>query len=209
MGAQYWPFGDARSIAGSASNNLRFPGQYFLVESGLNYNWYRHYDPSTGRYIQADLLGVAQGPSLYGYAKSAPTMLSDKDGRQAATTAGAQIAFPIPIPPDIVPGTPQWWEHFKRGHKGLWNFCRGLFNEEHEEQATRPPPGSKPIKETPWSGDHGRIKGQIGADPNDDVRISPDGNVWAENPDGTWTDFGPASDYTGSGKPSGRRGKDR
>jgi hypothetical protein len=29
------------SITGSASNNLRFLGQYFLLESGLHYNWYR------------------------------------------------------------------------------------------------------------------------------------------------------------------------
>jgi RHS repeat-associated protein len=52
--AWYWPYGDVRSITGTASNNLRFPGQYFLAESGLHYNWHRHYDPSTGRYTQAD-----------------------------------------------------------------------------------------------------------------------------------------------------------
>jgi RHS repeat-associated protein len=52
--AYYWPYGEVRSITGSASNNLRFPGQYFLVESGLHYNWHRHYDPTIGRYIQPD-----------------------------------------------------------------------------------------------------------------------------------------------------------
>jgi uncharacterized protein RhaS with RHS repeats len=36
--AYYWPCGGVRSIRGSASLNLRFPGQYFLVESGLHYN---------------------------------------------------------------------------------------------------------------------------------------------------------------------------
>jgi RHS repeat-associated protein len=73
----------------------------------------------------------------------------------------------------------------------------------------KPPPGSRPISGTPWSGDHQGIKGGIGAGPADDVRISPDGHVWGENPDGSWTDHGPASEYTGSGKPSGERGKDR
>lgn len=48
------PFGAAHSITGSATNNLRFPGQYFLIESGLHYNWHRHYDPTIGRYVQAD-----------------------------------------------------------------------------------------------------------------------------------------------------------
>lgn len=52
--AYYWPYGEARSITGTATNNLRFAGQYFLVESGLHYNWHRHYDPTLGRYSQAD-----------------------------------------------------------------------------------------------------------------------------------------------------------
>lgn len=78
-----------------------------------------------------------------------------------------------------------------------------------EEVADRPPAGSKPINVTPWSGDHGKIKEQIGAKPDDDVKISPDGEAWSENPDGTWTNNGPVDAYTGSGRPSGRRGKDR
>jgi hypothetical protein len=28
----------------------------------------------------------------------------------------------MPVPPDIIPGTPEWWEHAKRGHQGLWDF---------------------------------------------------------------------------------------
>ena len=57
--AHYWPFGEAYSVTGAASNNLRFPGQYFLLESGLAYNWYRQYDPVTGRRAQvARLIGA-------------------------------------------------------------------------------------------------------------------------------------------------------
>jgi RHS repeat-associated protein len=68
--AVYNPFGDVNTITGSASNNLRFPGQYFLIEDSLHYNWYRHYDPTLGRYIQADPLGFVDGPSLYAYVRS-------------------------------------------------------------------------------------------------------------------------------------------
>ena len=50
--AVFNPFGDVNAITGPASNNLRFPGQYFLIESGLHYNWHRHYDPTLGRYTQ-------------------------------------------------------------------------------------------------------------------------------------------------------------
>ena len=57
--AVYWPFGAVYSITGGAVNNLRFPGQYFLLEAGLHYNWYRHYDPTLGRYTQPDPFAMA------------------------------------------------------------------------------------------------------------------------------------------------------
>jgi hypothetical protein len=79
----------------------------------------------------------------------------------------------------------------------------------NNERNVRPPAGSRPISETPWSGNHGEIKGAVGASGTDDVRISPTDEVWRKNPDGSWTNFGPASTFTGSGTPSGRRGKDR
>ncbi|MEJ2626264.1 MAG: RHS repeat-associated core domain-containing protein [Pseudolabrys sp.] len=48
---------------------MRFPGQYFLLESGLHYNSHRHYDPTLGRYTQPDPLGLIDGPSVYAYAR--------------------------------------------------------------------------------------------------------------------------------------------
>ncbi|WP_084518869.1 RHS repeat-associated core domain-containing protein [Bradyrhizobium sp. th.b2] len=31
----------------------------------MHYNWHRHYDPTIGRYAQADPLGFVDGASLY------------------------------------------------------------------------------------------------------------------------------------------------
>ena len=31
-----------------APEDLRFPGQWFQLETGLHYNWHRHYDPKIG-----------------------------------------------------------------------------------------------------------------------------------------------------------------
>ncbi|MFZ1748104.1 MAG: RHS repeat-associated core domain-containing protein, partial [Nitrospirales bacterium] len=56
--AVFTPFGQVHGITGSATNNQRFPGQYFDVETGFNYNYFRDYDPTTGRYIESDPRGI-------------------------------------------------------------------------------------------------------------------------------------------------------
>ncbi|MFH2046633.1 MAG: RHS repeat-associated core domain-containing protein [Pseudomonadota bacterium] len=64
--ANYTAFGKATVDPGSTvTNNLRFPGQYFDEETGLCYNWNRYYDPGTGRYTQADPIGLDGGISLF------------------------------------------------------------------------------------------------------------------------------------------------
>ena len=51
---EFMPFGEALSITGTITNNLRFPGQYYDEETGLHQNWHRGYKPEVGRYIEAD-----------------------------------------------------------------------------------------------------------------------------------------------------------
>ncbi|QKW08518.1 RHS domain-containing protein [Streptomyces sp. NA04227] len=51
----------------TAYTPLRFPGQYFDPETGLQYNVFRHYDPGTARYITADPFGLIPSPNALAY----------------------------------------------------------------------------------------------------------------------------------------------
>lgn len=61
---------------------LRFPGQYFDQETGLFYNYFRDYDPATGRFVESDPLGLAGGINLFAYVGGTPTHASDPLGLQ-------------------------------------------------------------------------------------------------------------------------------
>jgi RHS repeat-associated protein len=49
-----WPFGETFSVSGASTNPKRFPGQLHDPETGFHYNYFRDYDPTTGRYLQSD-----------------------------------------------------------------------------------------------------------------------------------------------------------
>ncbi|MER7566223.1 putative T7SS-secreted protein [Streptomyces sp. NPDC097941] len=51
----------------TAYTPLRFPGQYFDPETGLHYNYFRHYDPETARYLTSDPLGLGPAPNPVAY----------------------------------------------------------------------------------------------------------------------------------------------
>jgi len=58
---------------------LRFPGQ-FRVETGLFYNYFRYYDPTTGRYITSDPIGLDGGLNPYLYVEANPLRFTDPRG---------------------------------------------------------------------------------------------------------------------------------
>ncbi|MCB1804759.1 MAG: RHS repeat-associated core domain-containing protein [Candidatus Competibacteraceae bacterium] len=73
--------------------NLRFPGQYFDQETNLHCNTFRDYDPTTGRYVQSNPIGLDGGINTYAYVDGSPLPYFDPEG--------LQIAIPAPIAPPI------------------------------------------------------------------------------------------------------------
>ncbi len=52
--------------------DMRFPGQRYDALSGLNQNYFRDYEPGTGRYVQSDPIGLEGGISTFSYVDSYP-----------------------------------------------------------------------------------------------------------------------------------------
>ena len=101
QGRQRWswvaePFGNSAPVTnpvgvGDFALNLRMPGQYFDVETGVSYNWHREYDGSVGRYTSSDPVGLAGGINTYAYVGWNPLSYSDPLGLNPGMVIGAGI----------------------------------------------------------------------------------------------------------------------
>jgi len=85
------PFGKTTHTNGPATLNLRSPGQYHDNESGLDYNFFRSYNPGTGRYTQSDSMGLAAGINTYSYVGGNPVNDTDPSGLYAYTYTIAEL----------------------------------------------------------------------------------------------------------------------
>jgi RHS repeat-associated protein len=116
-GGEFRAFGELTAETGSWENRLRFPGQYYDEESNHYYNYKRDYDPSTGRYLESDPLGLAGGINTYLYANANPLSWIDPDGEMAGAVGIGVIGIGsvIVVGSIIVnsqnsdSGRPGWW----------------------------------------------------------------------------------------------------
>lgn len=73
---------------------LRMAGQYYDSEVGISNNYFRDYDPSTGRYVESDPIGLGGGNNTYGYVRAKPLQFFDSKGlvEWSGSMGGAAIA---------------------------------------------------------------------------------------------------------------------
>lgn len=100
-------------------------------------------------------------------------------------------------------------DNIKAGWKALSSKMFSEGADSGDEGQSKPPPDTVPIDGTKWSGDHQNIKGQSGAGATDNTRVGPTGEVWVQQPGGSWVNTGNANDMIGGSEASGRKGKDR
>jgi RHS repeat-associated protein len=92
----YLQTGNGYTYSEAVTFDLRYPGQVWDEETQLSYNMSRYYDPATGRYIQADPIGL-EGWNRFAYVEGNPLNYTDPKGLNPLTGAwagaGAGSAF--------------------------------------------------------------------------------------------------------------------
>jgi RHS repeat-associated protein len=197
--AVYTPFGEAVPSIQTVENPFRFPGQYHDQETGLHYNYFRYYNPQTGRYVTPDPIGLEGGINLFAYAKNNPAKFIDPYGRIAIAD---DIAYAL-----LAAGVYTWtvaYINSPAGQELIRNMARNLewiwdisFASKPGSKPKGCPTGTKPINKYPelTKDDIHKIKKGVGAGPRDWVGITPEGDVITGDSSGKAVNQGPFKDY--------------
>jgi RHS repeat-associated protein len=105
-GAVVWQWDNSDPFGNNAANEnpggagrfnfpLRFPGQYFDKETNTHYNINRDYDPSIGRYIESDPIGLEGGINTFGYVEGNSLSYIDPLGL-AVGVGPCRLCLPLP-----------------------------------------------------------------------------------------------------------------
>ena len=73
-------FGGWGSLINTIDDNFAFAGQYKDLETGSYYNYFRNYEPETGRYLESDPIRLKGGLNTYNYVFSNPLIFFDSLG---------------------------------------------------------------------------------------------------------------------------------
>ena len=85
----------AAGLTNGVEMNLRFPGQYYDIQSGLYYNHNRYYNPELGRYMEPDPIGLEGGLNPYSYVSNNPVNNVDLTGLMYGMSDGDMGNFSL------------------------------------------------------------------------------------------------------------------
>lgn len=173
--------GSSQSYSEQVTFDLRYPGQQWDEETGLAYNLHRYYDAATGRYVQADPIGLEGGFNRFGYVNGDPLRQVDPRGlcpfclaiplvaggitatdiavgvAGAGALVGLDRLLSSGLPPGFIPGD-KGAEQWGRNNGIAPNDARGRFHG---------------IKQS----DKGRGRDKYGVNPQTGEVCNPDGDV--------------------------------
>jgi RHS repeat-associated protein len=105
--------------------NLRFPGQIYDSQAGLQQNYFRDYDPAIGRCLESDPIGITAGINTYAYVGGNPTSFVDTLGLtqqdiDQMTCFARQNNLDMNIPTPAVEDIPDYAGFKVEGYVGPW-----------------------------------------------------------------------------------------
>lgn len=182
------PFGELVSEQGSTTQPMRFPGQYADPETGFSYNYFRDYDPTLGRCVQSDPVGLRGGVNTFGYTLQNPIKYTDPKG--LAVPAAAVACAANPFCREASRRTKQACANLAGAARSIW----GAWNEANNDASNNPHPADpnpnrKPKQDKPLSEGGKEIEDlkKSGNDPHDlkpgagyDVFKDKKGNVYVK-----------------------------
>ena len=101
---EYDPFGRRTKVSGDKDAAFGFTRHFVHTPSALSFALFRAYDPSLGRWLSEDPIGLDGGPNLYAYVEGGPTEFRDPLGLVVAETGAAAGAAATGVAPWLVPG---------------------------------------------------------------------------------------------------------
>lgn len=123
------PWGKVSPLStGTKDLAMRLPGQWLQAEmADLHQNQWRHYDPSLGRYIETDPLGLEAGQNVYAYVDGRPLESVDTDGLDIIYLSSPNAVLGAGHGAALVGSEAYgWWLYSKNGN-GEGNYHREYF----------------------------------------------------------------------------------